>query len=374
VTFVEIGRRGSSVFRERAILADIPRVSESHSALGQFPAFDWLRFILASVVVLDHAGWSVWEHGGNFAVQTFFALSGWLIGSILLSITAADLPRFFFNRATRIWIPYVFAVFAIYALAYLKGTEVQHFLKSLFYDLTFTHNWFIPKTPDVIANLPLQGTGSHFWSIAVEEQFYLAAPLLMMFVPHGKSASFWALVSAVAFLVAPGWYGAISLGVLAAALRRDYGAWYMTPVSRMALATAVLSIGLLLLSRPESYEALAPFAAIAIVLLLAFEGQRQSVGTFLGGMSYPFYLNHWIGIFFMNLVAKKLGVEIPGQALLAYLVSFITCSAIYVAIDVNVQRYRSVFFDKTVGKVFAANAYTLCAAGVFGGLIVGLGI
>lgn len=371
MTFVEIGRRSSSVFLERMTLDRTAQVSASHAALGQFPAFDWLRFVLASAVVMDHSGWQFWEHGGNFAVQTFFALSGWLIGSILLSITAVDLPRFFFNRATRIWIPYFFAVTAIYSLAFLKGMDIPHFAKALFYDLTFTHNWFVH--PDVISNLPLDGTNRHFWSIAVEEQFYLAAPLFMMFVPYGKTASMWIVVSVLAMMFAPGWYAAISLGVLAAALRKESGAWHLAPMVRASLATIVICSGIILANQPEAYEMLAPFAAISIVLLLAVEGNRHKLGIFAGGMSYPFYLNHWIGIFFMNLVAKTLGVHIPLQPLLAYLVSFAACSVIYFAIDYNIQRYRSAFFDKSIGKILAANAYTLCAAGVIGGLVVGLG-
>jgi peptidoglycan/LPS O-acetylase OafA/YrhL len=46
-----------------------------------------------------------WDTAANLAVQIFFALSGWLIGGILLRTDVQDLPRFYFNRATRIWIP-----------------------------------------------------------------------------------------------------------------------------------------------------------------------------------------------------------------------------------------------------------------------------
>jgi peptidoglycan/LPS O-acetylase OafA/YrhL len=70
-----------------------------------YPLFDWLRFLLASVVVLGHANFVTWDHAGNLAVQVFFALSGFLIGGILLTTRRAELPHFFFNRATRIWIP-----------------------------------------------------------------------------------------------------------------------------------------------------------------------------------------------------------------------------------------------------------------------------
>ena len=50
-----------------------------------YPWFDWLRFVLANVVMLVHFGIiRGWSHAGDFAVQAFFALSGWLIGGLLL--------------------------------------------------------------------------------------------------------------------------------------------------------------------------------------------------------------------------------------------------------------------------------------------------
>src|SRR5690349_15809326 len=55
--------------------------------------FDWLRFLLASAVVLAHEGVFGWPQIGNLAVQVFFALSGWLIGGILLRTKPAELPR-----------------------------------------------------------------------------------------------------------------------------------------------------------------------------------------------------------------------------------------------------------------------------------------
>src|SRR5690242_14481489 len=68
--------------------------------------FDVLRFLLAFAVLLSHMKLLAWAQAGNLAVQVFFALSGWLIGSILCNTKPGELNRFYFNRATRIWIPY----------------------------------------------------------------------------------------------------------------------------------------------------------------------------------------------------------------------------------------------------------------------------
>ena len=54
-----------------------------------YPAFDYLRILLATVVAAQHAGLVGWERAGSFSVQVFFALSGWLIGGILLAVIGA---------------------------------------------------------------------------------------------------------------------------------------------------------------------------------------------------------------------------------------------------------------------------------------------
>src|SRR5882762_8097202 len=107
-----------------------------------YPAFDYLRIVLASVVAIGHSGISIWEQSGNYAVQVFFALSGWLIGGILLRSTPATLPRFYFNRAARIWIPYLVAIVLLATASVLKDRITPKWLEIFFYDLTFVYNFF----------------------------------------------------------------------------------------------------------------------------------------------------------------------------------------------------------------------------------------
>ena len=61
-----------------------------HALPAAYPLLDWLRFVLASVVVLGHSVVIPWEPAPYLAVQIFFALSGWLIGTILFRSTAKD--------------------------------------------------------------------------------------------------------------------------------------------------------------------------------------------------------------------------------------------------------------------------------------------
>jgi peptidoglycan/LPS O-acetylase OafA/YrhL len=83
-------------------------VKPSGSLEAYYPWFDWLRFGLALVVLFYLEGLFKSFHAGNLAVQVFFALSGWLIGGILVKLQRKELPRFYVNRALRIW-PYAAA-------------------------------------------------------------------------------------------------------------------------------------------------------------------------------------------------------------------------------------------------------------------------
>jgi peptidoglycan/LPS O-acetylase OafA/YrhL len=347
--------------------------SEQSEKTGSFPIFDWLRFVLASAVALAHEDIIRWEHAGNFAVQVFFALSGWLIGGILLRTELKGLPRFYYNRGTRIWIPYFIAVAAIYVLSALRDPVTNHYFKFLFYDLTFTHNWFIPKVAPVIDMMPLKGTGTHFWSISVEEQFYLAAPLLIVLLPFGRSVLFW-LIVAVAANLTQSWYGAISLGVLAAVVRCHYGDWQLTRPGYVATAAAGCALASIMVGVPTSYVWVAPPLAAAIVLMTSMPGARGPVGRFAGGMSYPLYLYHWTGMFVANFISKRLGVWLPSIGWAAYFVALSVGSLAYVAVDQNVMRFRSALFRPGFGTILMITAYSFLAIGIIAGAFINLGV
>src|SRR5689334_22655160 len=107
-----------------------------------YPAFDYLRIVLAMLVAAGHSKLVLWEQTGNYSVQIFFALSGWLIGNILLQSNARDLPRFYFNRAARIWIPYFVAIILLMIASLLKEKITEKWIEIFFYDVTFVYNFF----------------------------------------------------------------------------------------------------------------------------------------------------------------------------------------------------------------------------------------
>jgi peptidoglycan/LPS O-acetylase OafA/YrhL len=276
----------------------------------EFPLFDWLRFALASAVALTHEGVIPWDTAANLAVQIFFALSGWLIGGILLRTDVQHLPRFYFNRATRIWIPYLFAVAALYLLAALREPVTASTFRYLAYDLTFTHNWFV--TAALMPSMPLQGTGAHFWSIAVEEQFYLAAPLLILLTPFGRSVLAWAAIAAFVAL-AHSWFGSISFGVLAAVARRRFGDWQQTRAGAIIVAAGTAATAATVLALPSYYNLLCPLLAIGVVLLTSWPAAKLAVSW----AAYPTHSISGIGRVrssFTRSESRHLGLPISSRS------------------------------------------------------------
>ncbi len=351
-------------------------MSQSKIGMGApeyIPAFDWLRLGLALTVALFHAGAVTDENIGNFAVQVFFALSGWLIGGILLDSDASALPRFYFNRAARIWAPYFFAVALVFGMSLMSEPADAHWFEYLFYDVTFTHNWFIsPRIEEINADLPLRGAGIIFWSLSVEEQFYLFAPLMILFARWGRMPAMWAALAVFA-IVLETFYGSIALGVLAAVLRRRFGDWHLKGMAP-ALFAAVFFLCVFLYARfPEEYLRIAPFAAVSAVLLLARAGKKSRIGAFAGGVSYPLYLNQWIGVFF----AREIALDFPDHqlivtVLLSVVLNLAIASLLYLAIDAQVRKRRNEWFTPARGRAAAMIAYGLIILGGAGGLLIAL--
>jgi peptidoglycan/LPS O-acetylase OafA/YrhL len=280
--------------------------SHHAAATNYYPWFDWLRIILALVVMLYHDGIiHRWPHSGNFAVQIFFALSGWLIGGMLLRLSTKDLPRFYFNRAIRIWIPYYIAFSLLLMAALIHDVRTAKWWEFIGYQFSFVYNLFgTTQLATFQTKMPLLGTGNHLWSVNAEEQFYLLSPLLLVCAStrYGRSVTLWLLLALVAWLTKI--YASIILGVLAAVLAQTYGHFYLTRRVRGLLLTivALSSLGFI---QAVDYELLAPLCSIAIVLLLAVTGKQHRFGAFAGGISYPLYLNHWIGVFVAHAVLNS---------------------------------------------------------------------
>lgn len=333
-----------------------PREVHAAERATYYPYFDYLRAVAALGVFVSHADRNhiLPSDLGNACVQVFFALSGFLIGGILLGSDRTDLPRFYYNRAVRIWIPYAIAIGILALVTAIKqGFSDPKVLEFFFYMVTFVYNWFgPPQLAEFAHRMPLDGTANHFWSICVEEQFYLVAPFFILF--FNRAALLVGL--ACAALLSPGYFASISLGVLLALLGPS--------ISLLALAFLGGVIGLY----DESYQIAAPAFSVCIVGLLARAGTQTTFGKVVGGASYPFYLNHWIGLFAIN-TASRLGAPFMLSWLFGLVIAIAIGVAHYLIIDRAIASNRDRWFSARVGILVCVGAFGLVAIGFVGAIV-----
>ncbi len=319
--------------------------------------------------MFGHAGLIGWGPSGSVAVDVFFALSGWLIGGILLKTPVMDLPRFYFNRAVRIWVPYYVALVLLLTASILKDPVDGKWLEFVIYKVTWVYNLFgSSQLKDCRGCMPLDGTGNHFWSVNAEEQFYLLAPLLLVaLVRPGRWVITWiALASALLLLKS---YAAISFGVLMAVINSRYPEFYLKTGIRIILLSVLLLAMIGMAIRVEDYRFFSPFFSISLVLLIALTGKRQSFGAILGGMSYPLYLNHWIGVFMANALLDPFGIRGSGLGyFLATIFNYGIAFVLFMVIDKRILFLRGGWYNLDRGLMFTFLAYALLVSGMIYGL------
>ena len=339
-----------------------------------YPAFDYLRIVLATTVALGHSGAAIWDNAADLSVQIFFAMSGWLIGGILLRSKPDAMPRFYFNRAARIWIPYFIAILLLVSASLLKDRITSKWLEFVFYDTTFVYNIFGPAQLAMYSSaMPLSGTGNHFWSICAEEQFYLLAPLLLVVLPKlGRMISFWVIIS-IMVMASPLSvnFAAISFGVLAAVSRSKLGDWQNHRLAKLLLASSAGLIFLLIFFSQINYRLGAPRFSVCLVMLLAQAGAYSALAEFVGGISFPMYLNHWIGTFIAHAVFGLYGlrdswISHVSGVLLALLIAI----GLYLIVDRTIKLQRDKYFTIAYGRLVTGVAFALVSIGLIGGLLL----
>src|SRR3954451_11127235 len=169
--------------------AATPTVRASHeepavSSAAYRPHLDGLRAVAVYLVVLFHAG-ALRFAGGFIGVDVFFVLSGFLVTQLLLRDLAHGSIRFgrFYARRFRRLLPAAFVALIVTAVVFTaiaRAGEVVDAVGSFKAAFLYVANWyFIHHSTgyfgaDISENPVLQ-----FWSLAIEEQFYLLWPLTL---------------------------------------------------------------------------------------------------------------------------------------------------------------------------------------------------
>jgi len=155
---------------------------------GFRPDIEGLRAIAVVSVLIYHAG-LVWTPGGYVGVDVFFVISGFLITSLMVREVERrgrlSLADFWARRARRL-LPasaLVLAFSAVVAYAWLPVTSRRDFGGDIVAAALYVVNWRLgSREVDYLAENVGASPVQHYWSLAVEEQFYIVWPLIVALV------------------------------------------------------------------------------------------------------------------------------------------------------------------------------------------------
>ena len=307
------------------------------------PAIDGVRAVAALLVIVFHAGMPGMSNG--FAgVDVFFVLSGFLITSLIVrelwSRRRIDLPQFYARRVRRL-LPAALTVLVVTAVLYefiASPIDVLDNRMSFAFAAVYVSNWyFLGQSQDYFAADASPSPVLHYWSLSVEEQFYIVWPIIAILLLIGlRKRPMWAVGALGALTIAgaavAGWIagwspmlsyfgtynrayqlflgGTLAIAILWREQRAESGGPVAKPPAWRLPATvlAAASLALLILISTDLVGNWTPYwvgliSCIATVGILAgteyaatsfvAKGLSARVPRLLGKYSYSMYLWHW---------------------------------------------------------------------------------
>ncbi|KQY21421.1 hypothetical protein ASD16_19230 [Cellulomonas sp. Root485] len=200
------------------VTAQRPALAEQRSPRPSVPArmphlggLDGVRAIAVAGVVIYHLG-APWMRGGFLGVDVFFVLSGFLITTLVLDEVegtgAFSFRRFYARRARRLLPALGLLLVAMAGVAVAMPSEAAELRGDIAAAATYVSNWWQVYADrsyfEMVSRPPLL---QHLWSLAIEEQFYLVFPLVVVLALKagrarvGQVAGILALLSTVAMAV-----------------------------------------------------------------------------------------------------------------------------------------------------------------------------
>jgi peptidoglycan/LPS O-acetylase OafA/YrhL len=288
---------------------------------------DGLRAIAVLSVIFNHAGMGLFS-GGFSGVDVFFVISGYLITTIIAHDIYANqfsLIKFYERRVRRI-LPALFAMLVCalaICLVIYDPEKLKAFGKSLVATTLFVSNINFWKESGYFETSSQLKPLLHTWSLAVEEQFYIFFPLLMVFLSRFFKKSLIPILSMIA-VVSFGWsvYASLIDSFYLPQLRARellVGAIIALGFSRAqmgrksseilgVIGTLLISIAIFQYSKETRFPGWSALPPVLGTALIIFSGEQDKtfVGrllglrplVFIGKISYSLYLWHWPLIIF----------------------------------------------------------------------------
>jgi peptidoglycan/LPS O-acetylase OafA/YrhL len=293
-------------------------------ASGYRADVDGLRAVAVAGVIAFHTGFGL--TGGYVGVDVFFVISGFLITTLILKDVSAGrftLARFWERRIRRIF-PAAAVVLGCTVAAgtfLLLPGDLNDLVKSATAQVCLSANFYFWRHSGYFAGPSELKPLLHTWSLAVEEQFYLGFPILLMvcrrlsrrrlqivlsvLVMLSFTLSVWGSYAkpSASFYLLPTRAWELLVGALLATLSRGRGrsGWMMETCSWFGLAMILYTFWVYSsATRFPGANAFVPCAGTALVIWSnspgpTWIGRLLSLGpvVFLGLISYSLYLWHW---------------------------------------------------------------------------------
>ncbi|HHU6751351.1 TPA: acyltransferase family protein [Staphylococcus pseudintermedius] len=148
------------------------------------PGLDGIRAVAVIAIIIYHLN-PQWLPGGFLGVDTFFVISGYLITSLLLTeyhnTGKIELTSFWLRRVKRLIPAVFFLVMGVLVLTLIfMPAEIQKVRADSIAAIFYVSNWwYIMQNVDYFEQFAVQPL-KHLWSLAIEEQFYLVFPIVLL--------------------------------------------------------------------------------------------------------------------------------------------------------------------------------------------------
>jgi peptidoglycan/LPS O-acetylase OafA/YrhL len=353
-----------------------------------------LRGIAVLGIVFFHFGVAAFP-GGYVGVDVFFVISGYLISQRLYADLADgtfSLTGFFERRARRIAPAFIVVSVVTTALAavILYPVQLVDYAQSLIWSVLLSGNAYFYAHSDYFAPAAHELPLLHYWSLGVEEQFYVLFPLILLACIRFGQRTF-AIAVCLLFIVSliasettlqvnpPAAFYLLPFRAFELLLGAALALPEVPAVRRRVVAGVTTGVGcglivgaMVLFSERTTFPgvmALVPCAGAALVIWggdagLSSPGRLVSVRPlmFFGAISYSLYLVHWPIVVFTRIVAP--GLDPSVFAVGALVASTVLAWLSYRFVEQPMLRQRRRFNRPIVFGAVAAGAVTLVASGI----------
>jgi len=271
-------------------------VSAGERGGSRLDALDGLRGLAVAAVLLYHSEFG-FARGGYLGVSLFFTLSGFLITSLLLTQAREQhrvrLGSFWARRARRLLPAATLALAGVllYGATIASADQLRYLRVDVLATLGYVANWRFYLSGQTYARLFASPSPVlHFWSLAIEEQFYLLFPLLVALVAWGARARRRVLGTVLLAGIVASVLAARMLYRTSGSSRVYYGTDTRAAELLIGALLAVIVAGRVIPSRPASprmrtFAAVAGAAALGLIVWWWATVEQTAPWLYRGGLA-----------------------------------------------------------------------------------------